>query len=108
MATRSDIVSYTFSTADGLTGLAHRHIGPPAYVAHRHPAQSAAIDLVFGNEVQQRLERDAALHSRQRRAQAAVHAVPEREVETHLALPVDVEPIGIGEHSFIARCRPSD
>ena len=37
-----------------------------------------------------------------------MYAIPEREIETHLALPVDVEPIGIGEHSFIACCRPSD
>src|SRR3954454_4217629 len=53
-----------------------------------------------GEPAQQRAERDVGLHPGQRRAQAVVDAVAEREVR--VVAPRDVEPLRLGELGVVA------
>ena len=61
------------------------------------------VDLPLGEATEHLVERDPALEAGQRRAQAEVDAVPERQVVVDVAL--DVEAVGIGEVTLVAVAR---
>ena len=58
------------------------------------------VDRPVGEPGERLLERDAALHPRQRGAEAEVDPVPEGDVMVDG--PVDVEPVGIRELALVA------
>ena len=73
---------------------------PTPQVAVEHELRVVPVDLPLGEALQDLFERDAALQSRERLADAVVGAEAEREDLARLAL--DVEAIGIRDVSLVA------
>ena len=76
-----------------------RHRVPTPNRRRRRPMRVRQVDIPIGEPVQHLVEGDPALETRQRRTQAKVHAVSERDVRAVLA--VDVETLGIREATLV-------
>ena len=87
--------------AAGLADGADRHVGVARDVGHVHAAQAGLVDLEPPPPVGDLLDRDPALHARERGAEAAVHAVAEADGDARL--PFDVELVGALERARVAR-----
>src|SRR5262245_7844234 len=71
-----------------------------AHVARVHVAELVLVHAVDREAAVPLLERDARLEARERRAQAQVAPVAQRELALDLA--VDVERVGVGELAVVA------
>src|SRR5262245_35788160 len=82
------------------------HVGVAGDVRHLHAPEAGLVDLEALPAARQLLDRDPALHARERRAEAAVHAVAEPDRDARLAL--DVELVGALEGARVARRRAGE